>query len=84
MPQKGGVEGEFDGILYPFVVGLKEGPRRLHLCGSGTISRVDGDNLVVEEPSGVPGKPNTLTIPLSNVAFMAENFFLVSDPPKDK
>jgi len=77
---KGGIEGEFTGRVYPLVIGLKEGPRRLHLCGAGTTWAFEGTNLVVKEPSG-DGKVNTLHVPLGNMAFVAERMFLV-DPVK--
>lgn len=87
MPVKGGVDGELTGTVYPFVVGLKEGPNRLHLCGKGTTHRIipmvgptTGVWLEVSEPSGEL-EPNIVLIPLDNVAFIAKPMFLIEKPP---
>lgn len=88
MPEKGGVAGELTGTVYPFVVGLKEGPRPLHLCGAGTTYRIIpmlGPTtdvwLEVSEPSGEL-EPNKILIPLDNVAFIAAPMFLCEEPVK--
>lgn len=82
-PVSGGIEGEFQGRVYPVVIGLKAGPRTLHLCGDGTTRRYDTTRglLVVSEPSGT-GTTNLLEIPLENVAFVASPMFLIENPPK--
>lgn len=84
-PVAGGIEGEFQGRVYPVVIGLKAGPRTLHLCGEGTtheIKRIgDQEYLIVTEPSGA-GAPNLLWIPLENVAFIGQPMFLIETPTK--
>jgi len=78
----GGIEGEFQGRVYPVVIGLKSGPRPLHMCGKGTSWHEDGKWLFVSEPSGVEGAPNLIQIPLDNVAFIAAPMFLIETPAK--
>ena len=78
---KGGIEGEFEGRVYPVVVGLRSGPRLLHMFGEGTTWVVVGQELCVKEPSG-DGGMNELHVPLDNVAFVAKPMFLAENPPK--
>ena len=74
---KGGIEGEFEGKVYPLVVGLKEGPRRIHMLGEGSTYEFSGGFLVATEADG-----GTLRVPTENVAFVASPFFLIDNPPK--
>ena len=80
-PVKGGIEGEFEGRVYPFVLGLKSGPKTLHLCGEGTTYDNKDGWVTVREPDGSGGE-NYVRVPLDNVAFIAHPMFLIVDPPK--
>lgn len=77
--EKGGIEGEFQGRVYPVVIGLKAGPRTLHYCAEGTKWHEDGAWLIVTEPDGGGGE-NLIQIPLDNVAFIAKPMFLIEKP----
>jgi hypothetical protein len=77
----GGIEGEFQGRVYPVVIGLKSGPCALHYCGEGTTWKVREDWVYVEEPTK-DGPPNKIEIPRENVAFIAAPFFLIETPTK--
>ena len=74
---KGGIEGEFEGKVYPLAVGLKEGQRRLHLLGEGLDYDIANGFLIATEADG-----GTLRVPLENLAFVAAPFILVVNPPK--
>lgn len=76
---KGGIEGEFEGRVYPFVVGLKAGPRTLHYLGEGTKWTIDGTFVTFHEPDGKGGS-NILTVPIENVAFVGTPMFLAEKP----
>ena len=78
---KGGIEGEFDGRVYPVVIGLKAGPCLLHYCGEGTTWSQNDAWLNVFEPNGTGGK-NELHIPLENVAFIGAPFFVIEKSAK--
>ncbi len=88
MTVKGGMEEEFDGIVYPLVVGIKAGPRSLHMFGARSTYKfiypvgAVGAFLEVSEPTGEEGEPNIVLIPQENVAFIAKPMFLIKDPPK--
>ena len=79
-PVTGGIEGEFTGRVYPLVIGLKTGPRTMHLLGQGTTYQVRQLGgfpvLEVSEPTK-DGKPNLLIVPYENVAFIAEPMFVI-------
>lgn len=71
--QKGGIQGEFTGLVYPLAIGLIDGPNLLHLFGPGAIYRYEGPFLLAQEADGL----SKVQIPATNVAFIAENFFLI-------
>jgi len=80
-PVAGGIEGEFQGRVYPVVIGLKAGPSLMHYFGKGTKWHEDGAWLIVEEPDGNGGFNHT-QIPQENVAFIAQPMFVIQKPEK--
>jgi len=74
--EKGGMEGEFLGRVYPCVVGLRHGERLTHMFGEGTTYEWVGNKLLVMEPNG-GGGTNTAEYPVDNVAYVCAPFFMV-------
>jgi hypothetical protein len=69
----GGVQGEFTGIVYPLAIGMIDGPNLLQLFSAGATYRYEGPFLLAQEADGL----SKVQIPATNVAFIAENFFLI-------
>jgi len=79
---KGGIDGEFEGRVYPLAIGIKEGPRKLMLFGKGSSYNFRDGFLVASEANEDETLGYGTRIPMDNVAFVASPFFLIDTPPK--